>query len=218
MSQLTARREVGELRSSRSPLRNWIRRDLGEGMTPPTSETSNGADRAPQGKRSAATGQRDPEDCFGVFRLGGARLQTRVLIDYIRTYQSRFGIEPVCAVLAEHGAQIAPSTFAARGFGPTDAELADAHAANELRRLWVANRCLYGRRNSGRQTVLRPAHGWHRDRIERLMKLAGIEGVRRGRRTTVRIQRHDTAARHPDHIRRRWAWPTRPDQWWVADM
>lgn len=38
-------------------------------------------------------------------------------------------------MLNEHGIQIAPSTYyayAARGFGPTEAELADAYAANEI--------------------------------------------------------------------------------------
>src|SRR5699024_182272 len=23
---------------------------------------------------------------------------------------------------------------------------------------------------------------------------------------------------HPDHVKRRWSWPRRPDQWWVADF
>ncbi|MGO1956649.1 DDE-type integrase/transposase/recombinase, partial [Microbacterium sp.] len=26
------------------------------------------------------------------------------------------------------------------------------------------------------------------------------------------------AARHPDHVQRQWSWPSRPDQWWVADF
>lgn len=53
-------------------------------------------------------------------------------------------------MLAEHGiVRVAPSTYyayAARGFGPTDAELDDAYAANRLHQLWVKNRRLYGRR------------------------------------------------------------------------
>ena len=57
---------------------------------------------------------------FGVFHIGGARPQTRVLIDYIRTHQSWFRVEPICDVLNEHGIQIAPSThsaYVARDFG-----------------------------------------------------------------------------------------------------
>ena len=55
------------------------------------------------------------------------------MIDYVRAYADRFGVEPILAVLNEHGIGVAPSTFyahAARGFGPTEAELADAYAAN----------------------------------------------------------------------------------------
>lgn len=56
-----------------------------------------------------------------------------------------------------------------------------------------------------------------RDRVERLMRIAGISGVRRGRRATVTTVTNPTAPRHPDYIRRRWNYPSRPDQWWVAD-
>lgn len=70
-------------------------------------------------------------------------------MDYIRCYRHRFGVESICRVLAEHGYQIAPSTFyayQARSFGPTNAELDDAYTANELRDLWIINRRVYGRR------------------------------------------------------------------------
>lgn len=116
--------------------------------------------------------------------------------------------------------QIAPSTYhayAARGFGPTDAERADADAAHGLRRLWERERGLYGQLKLW-HTARREGHPWGRDQVARLMDIAGIEGIRRGKRTTVTTQRDETAARHPDHIKRRWKWPTRPDQWWVADF
>jgi putative transposase len=70
------------------------------------------------------------------------------VIDYVRIHAERFGVEPILAVLNEHGAGIAPSTYyahAAAGFGPTDAELRQAYLANQLRDLWTANRRLYGR-------------------------------------------------------------------------
>ncbi len=50
------------------------------------------------------------------------------------------------------------------------------------------------------------------------MKLAAIDGVRRGKHRTVTTERDDRAPRHPDLAHRRWAIPTRPDQWWVADF
>ena len=131
-----------------------------------------------------------------------------------------FGVEPILTVLNEHGIGIAPSTYyahAARGFGPTQQELNDAYLANVLFTLWKKNRRLYGRRKLWK-TALRAGIDIGRDQVERLMKLAGIDGVRRGKRRTVTTQRDDRAPRHPDHVKRRWAWPTRPDQWWVADF
>ena len=116
--------------------------------------------------------------------------------------------------------KIAPSAYyayAARGFRPTRAEYDDAYAANAVFDLWVKNRRLYGRRKLWKAAV-RAQHGWGRDQVERLMKIAGIEGVRRDRRRAITTERDDTAPRHPDHVKRRWSWPTRPEQWWVADF
>lgn len=141
------------------------------------------------------------------------------MIDYVRQHAHRFGVEPILEVLGEHGIKVAPSTYwahAARGFGPTDAELADAWDASTLLGLWERNKGLYGRRKLW-QAARRAGHDWGRDRVERLMKIVGIEGVRRGRLTVTTV-RDDGAPRHPDHIKRRWSWPTRLDQWWVGDF
>ena len=64
-----------------------------------------------------------------------------MIVDYIDSYRGRFGVEPVCQVLAEAGIQIAPSTYYARSTAPlTDAELVDAYLANALRSLWTVVR------------------------------------------------------------------------------
>lgn len=142
------------------------------------------------------------------------------MIDYVRIHAPRFGVEPILAVLNEHGIGIAPSTYyahQARGFGLTNRDLDDAYAANELYDLWGKNRRLYGRRKLWK-AALRAGIRVGRDRVERLMKLAGISGIRRGRRTTVTTVSDPKAARHPDHVKRQWSWPSRPDQWWVADF
>lgn len=123
-------------------------------------------------------------------------------------------------MLTEHGTQIAPSTFyahQARGFTLSERELLDAYDANTLHALWVTNRRLYGRRKLWK-AARRGGYDWGRDRIERLMRIAGISGVRRGRRGTITTVTDPKAPRHPDYIRRRWNYPTRPDQWWVADF
>lgn len=123
-------------------------------------------------------------------------------------------------MLSEHDIPIAPSTYYAyrdRGFGPSEADLADAYAAQQLYLWWVEHRRLYGRRKLWK-LARRKGLLLGRDQVERLMKIAGITGVRRGRRTTATTRHDDRAPRHPDHVKRRWSWPTRPDQWWVADF
>ena len=142
------------------------------------------------------------------------------MIAYVREYAGRFGVEPILTVLNEHGIGVAPSTYYAyahRGFGPSARDLDDAYAANELFDLWVRNRRLYGRRKLWK-AALRAGMQLGRDQVERLMRICGISGIRRGRRTTVTTVTDPKAARHPDHVQRRWAWPSPPDQWWVADI
>ena len=121
-------------------------------------------------------------------------------------------------MLTEHGIKIAPSTYYQRAKAPvSEAELADAYAANTLVDLYRANRGLYGVRKLW-HTARRAGHPWGRDQVGRLMGIAGIGGVRRGRRSTVTTQRDQSAPRHPDLVDRAWATPSRPDQWWVADF
>jgi len=147
-----------------------------------------------------------------------------VIVDYIATYKDRFGVEPIVEVLNEHGITIALSTYyehAAREFGPTTAELEDAYAANEVHRLWTTNRRLYGQHKLWKTAcraggVTGRERG--RDQVARLMRIAGIRGVVRGKRSTITTRPEPAAPRHPDHIQRAWDTPARPDQWWVADF
>jgi putative transposase len=46
-----------------------------------------------------------------------------------------------------------------------------------------------------------------RDRVERLMRLAGIDGVRRGKHRGSPESEPQT--RHPNHVNRRWGRPSR---------
>jgi putative transposase len=92
-----------------------------------------------------------------------------------------------------------------------------SYAANALVDLYWANRGLYGVRKLW-HAARRAGHPWGRDQVGRLMGIAGINGVRRGRRSTVTTHRDQAAPRHPDLVDRAWATPSRPDQWWVADF
>ena len=68
------------------------------------------------------------------FRGGGGRLRTAVIVEYIDAHRSRFGVDPICAVLTEHGIRIAPSIYyKARARGRVAAaELADAYAVHAV--------------------------------------------------------------------------------------
>ncbi|MGH9268209.1 MAG: IS3 family transposase, partial [Acidimicrobiales bacterium] len=107
---------------------------------------------------------------------------------------------------------IAPSTYYAhRAMGLVSrSDWDDAHTANRLFDLWRANRRLYGATKLW-AVALDGGLDVGRDQVGRLMRIVGIEGVRRGKHTTVTTRRDPTAARHPDLIRRDWGAPVRPD-------
>jgi transposase InsO family protein len=141
-----------------------------------------------------------------------------VIVDYIDAYRDRLGVERICGVLTEHGTPIAPSTYYLHKACPvSEAGWDDAHLANVALDVWRANRGVYGADKLA--TALHKAgHDVGRDQVARLMRIVGIEGVRRGKHTTRTTRRDPAAVRHPDLINRAWKTVARPDQWWVADF
>lgn len=142
-----------------------------------------------------------------------------MIVAYIEGHKDRFGVEPICRVLSEHGMKIAPSTYyAALANRVSAADLADAYLTNALVELFRKHRRVYGVRKLWHE-MRRAGHHIGRDQVARLMRIAGIEGVVRGKHTTTTTRRGDhNAPRHPDLIKRAWDAPRRPDQWWVADF
>ena len=141
-----------------------------------------------------------------------------MIVAYIDAHRGRFGVEPICRVLSEHGVQIAPSTYYAALKCPVSpAELADAYLTDAVVSLFRANRSVYGVRKCWHE-MRRAGHRVGRDQVARLMRIAGITGAVRGRHHTTTTTPAPSAVRHPDLIDRAWATPTRPDQWWVADF
>jgi putative transposase len=141
-----------------------------------------------------------------------------VIVAYIDAHKDRFGVDPICHVLTEHGTAIAPSTYYAHKTTPvTVAELTDAYAANAVLDCWTANRSVYGERKLW-HALRREGHDFGRDQVARLMRIVGISGVIRGQHRTGTTRRDGSAARHPDLVQRGWHLPTRPDQWWAADF
>ena len=141
-----------------------------------------------------------------------------MIVDYIDSYRGRFGVEPVCAVLAEAGIQIAPSSYYARLQQPvTDAELTEAYLVNALVELHRANWGVYGTRKLW-HAARRAGHEVGRDQVGRLMGIAGISGAVRGKHHTVTTRSDRSAPRHPDLVKRGWDGPSETDQLWVADF
>ena len=141
-----------------------------------------------------------------------------MIVAYIDRYRGRYGVEPICAVLSAHGVPIAPSTYYARRACPVSpAALEEAYLVNTLVTLHQANWGVYGARKLW-HAARRAGLDVGRDQTARLMRVAGIRGVVRGRHTTRTTWRDQRAPRHPDLVQRAWHAPTRPDELWVADF
>jgi putative transposase len=137
---------------------------------------------------------------------------------YIHAYRHRFGVQPICAVLSAHDMKIAPQTYYRWLACPIrPAELEEAYLVNEIVGLYRQNRCVYGVRKMW-HAARRAGVQVGRDQVGRLMRIAGVQGVRRGAHRTVTTTRDDRAPRHPDLVKRGWKIPNRPDAVWVADF
>jgi len=111
---------------------------------------------------------------------------------------------------------VAPSTYYAnKARAPSARARRDAVMGPVLEQLWEDNYRVYGARKLWK-TARRAGHGVGRDQVARLMRTAGIEGVRRGKR--VRTTKTDPGApRHPDLVKRNFT-ATTPNDLWVTDL
>jgi putative transposase len=150
------------------------------------------------------------------FLRGGARPPAAVLVRFISGHKSRFGVEPICRVLTEHGCPIAPSTYydAVRR-GPSARAVRDEQLKAAITRVHAANYGVYGARKVWLQ-LNREGVAVARCTVERLMRELGLAGGRRGRR--IRTTRPDAGAARPADLVRRQFSPARPDRLWVADF
>ena len=128
----------------------------------------------------------------------------------------RWGVEPICTVLSEHGLPIAPSTYYEHVSRPATArEHRDALLLNEIRRVHADNYGVYGARKVWLQ-LNREGIPVARCTVERLMREDGLAGAVRGKvkRTTIA---DPAGPRARDLVRRDFA-PLAPDRLWVADI
>ncbi len=146
-----------------------------------------------------------------------------MIVDFVREHAGRreggglrWGVEPICAVLTEHGMPIAPSTYYEHVTkGPSGRDRRDAMLVDEIRRVHAGNYGVYGARKVWLQ-LNREGIVVARCTIERLMRLEGLAGAVRGKvkRTTIA---DPSAARPRDLVCRDFA-PLAPDRLWVADI
>ncbi len=135
---------------------------------------------------------------------------------FIDEHRDVYGIEPICKVLP-----IAPSTYYTHAARKADPEQRPHRAwrddvlCEEIRRVWDANRQVYGVRKVWRQ-LRREGYRVARCTVERLMRRLGLHGVIRGRsiKTTV----SDKATPCPqDKVNRQFR-AARPNALWVSDF
>jgi len=139
-----------------------------------------------------------------------------VIVHYIDAHRDRFGVEPICRVLTEHGCSVAPSTYyAAKTNPPSARRQRDLVMMPILLGLWAANYRVYGARKLW-LAARRAGHDIGRDQVARLMRELDIRGARRGRR--VFTTRPDpTAARPADLVQRVFS-AAQPNELWVTDL
>jgi putative transposase len=146
-----------------------------------------------------------------------------VIVDFVRehaTHQEpgglRWGVQPICAVLSEHGVPIAPSTYYEwTDKLPTRRQRRDEALLVEIRRVFTKNRSVYGPRKVWLQ-LNREGIPVARCTVEWLMRADGLVGTRRGTRKRTTIP--DPAAALPEDLVRRDFEPLAPNRLWVADI
>ncbi|WP_232549970.1 IS3 family transposase [Propioniciclava soli] len=152
------------------------------------------------------------------------------MIAYIDSHKEEFGVEPICAVLSDANAKIAPSTYyAAVARPPSKRAVADGELDERITDLFEANYGVYGVRKMwkalNRQVRLdehghpadEPYPGVARCTVARRMKALGLTGAVAGdhkrARTTIPGRDH----RPEDSLNRDFT-AQRPNQRWVADI
>nr|WP_106429347.1 IS3 family transposase [Streptomyces sp. SPB074] len=198
-------------------LRGWVKRaEIDEGTVPGT--TSAEAARIAELEREVKEPRRAnaiSKSASGFLR-SGAGPSTAMKVAYIDQYKETFGVQPICDVLAETDAPIAPSTYyAAHNRPPSARSPRDGELTEDIRRIHADNYGVYGARKV-HAALVREGVEVARCTVERLMRQAGLRGVIRTRspRTTRPAPETDRPA---DLVERQFT-ATAPNQLWVADI
>lgn len=134
------------------------------------------------------------------------------MIAYIDAFKERFGVEPICEQLP-----IAPSTYYAAKVRPPSARaVRDEGLKPEIQRVYRESYDgVYGARKVWKQ-LDREGIPVARCTVERLMRILGLNGVRRGAFKVTTTP--DTNVPRPADLVERDFRASRPNQLWVADI
>ena len=131
---------------------------------------------------------------------------------YVEERRDAFGVEPVCRVLG-----VAVSTYyARRSRKPSRRELRDRELIREIHAAREGYRRVYGVRKTWKE-LRRRGLEVGRDRVARLMRGEGLEGVRRGKKRRTTIPDEAGLERARDLLQRDFS-ASRPNEKWVADI
>ena len=140
-----------------------------------------------------------------------------MIVDYIDQHRDEFGVEPICRVLTEANAKIAPSTYyASKSRPPSPRAVRDAVMMPILLALWVSNRKVYGAHKLWK-AARRAGHVIGRDQVARLMAQLDIRGISRRHKKVFTTVADRDAVRAPDLVNRDFS-ADRPDALWVTDL
>jgi putative transposase len=139
-------------------------------------------------------------------------------VAFIDAHRNRFGVEPICRVLTEHGTKIAPSGYyAAKSRPPSARAIRDGELRRVITRVFSENYVAYGADKMWDHLNAVEGIRVARCTVERLMREMGLSGVRRGRSWVKTTITEDGAERPADLVDRDFTAPA-PNRLWLADL
>jgi putative transposase len=131
---------------------------------------------------------------------------------YVDEHRGRFGVEPICSVLG-----VSASAYYQRKTGGRSARsLEDEQLLARIREVHEANYCAYGYRRTWK-ALTRAGEQVPRCRVQRLMRVHGIQGAKRRGKPWRTTTPDPDARRRPDLVNRDFS-ACRPNELWVADF
>jgi putative transposase len=140
------------------------------------------------------------------------------MIRVVDEHRDRFGVEPLIGVLSgtDAGFLSVSGYYAAKTRPPSPRTVADTVLSERIRAVHEANYGVYGVRKMWAALLRRDGLVIGRDQLARLLRQAGLAGVRRGKpkRTTVA---GDLTIRPSDLVQRQFR-AALPNQLWVCEL